>query len=142
MSGNGHLDPGVRLALVGTDGLLKGHRILVPLGESVVVGRSRSCDLSTRRSRTFMRASEEQQRRILADRSFLMVSRRHMQVTLHSEDSIEIRDLSKNGTFVDDRRIDRLVLSGLKDGGLPDGGVEIRLSRSETLSLRFAPPNQ
>ena len=138
MSGNGHPDPGVRLALIGTAGLLKGPRILVPLGESVVVGRSRGCDLSTRRSRTFMRASEEQHLRILADRSFLMVSRRHVQVTFHSEDSIEIRDLSKNGTFVDDHRIDRLLLSGLRAGGLTDGGVESRLSRSETLSLQLA----
>ena len=133
MSGNGHLDPGARLALIGTDGLLKGHRAFVPLGESAVVGRSRSCDLSTRRSRTFMRASEELQLQILADRSFLMVSRRHVQVTFHAEDRIEIRDLSKNGTFVDDRPIDRLLLTGLTDGG-----VEIRLSRSETLRLRLA----
>ncbi len=138
MSGNSHPDAGVRLELIGTDGLLKGHRIIVPLGESVVVGRSRGCDFSTRRSRAFHRASEETQRRILADRSFLMVSRRHMQVTFHSEDRIEIRDLSKNGTFVDDRRIDRLLLDGLTDGGLTDGGVEIRLSRSETFSLKLA----
>jgi pSer/pThr/pTyr-binding forkhead associated (FHA) protein len=129
--GNGHPEPDLHLELVGTEGLLKGHRLKVPLGESVVVGRSRSCDLSTRRSKAFLRATEEVQRRILADRAFLMVSRRHVQVTYHSADRIEIRDLSQNGTFVDDRRVDRAILSGVDDGG-----VEIRLSRSETLRLR------
>lgn len=131
MSGNGHPDPEFLLELIGTAGLLKGHRIHIPLGESVVVGRSRSCDLSTRRSKPFLRANEEAQRRILADRAFLMVSRRHVQVTCHAADRIEIRDLSKNGTFVNERRVDRAILDRLEDGG-----VEIRLSRSETFRLR------
>ena len=131
MSGNGHPDRDLLLELIGTDGLLKGHRIRIPLGESVVVGRSRSCTMSTRRSKTFLRASEEVQRRILADRTFLMVSRRHVQVTFHAKDNIEIRDLSKNGTFVNDRRVDRAILDGVDDGG-----VEIRLSRSETFRLK------
>ena len=131
MSGNGQPDPILHLDLVGTAGLLKGHRLRIPLGESVVVGRSRSCDMSTRRSRPFLRATEEVQRRILADRDFLMVSRRHVQVTFLAPDRIEIRDLSKNGTFVDDRRVDRAILSDIEGKG-----VEIRLSRSETFRLR------
>jgi len=131
VSGNGHPDQGALLELIGIEGLLKGHRIRIPLGASVVVGRSRSCDVSTRRSKTFLRATEDVQRRILADRAFLMVSRRHVQVTFHDEDRIEIRDLSKNGTFVNDRRVDRAILNG--DEGEE---VEIRLSRSETFRLR------
>ncbi len=131
MNGNGNHDQEQLLELIGINGLLKGHRLWIRLGESVVVGRSRSCDLSTRRSRTFLRATEKIQRRILADRSFLMVSRRHVQVTFHDEDRVEVRDLSKNGTFVNDRRVDRAILDG--DG---NEEVEIRLSRSETFRLR------
>jgi pSer/pThr/pTyr-binding forkhead associated (FHA) protein len=131
VSGHGHPDRDLLLELVGTEGLLKGHRLLIRLGESAVVGRSRGCDLSTRRSKAFLRANEETQRRILADKTFLMVSRRHVQITFHEEDRIEIRDLSKNGTFVNDRRVDRAVL----DGKL-DEDVELRLSRSEVFRLR------
>jgi pSer/pThr/pTyr-binding forkhead associated (FHA) protein len=129
MSGNGHPGDAHRLVLEGTDGLLAGHRIRIGRGASVVVGRSRACQLSTRRSRAFLTAPEEEQIRILSDRRFLKVSRRHVEISHLEDGRIEIRDLSKNGTFVNGNRINRVLLKELGDG------LEIRLAESEILNL-------
>ncbi|MCU0725009.1 MAG: FHA domain-containing protein [Planctomycetes bacterium] len=100
------------------------------LGQSIVVGRSRSCDVSTRKSKRFRKASEEEQRAILAARSFLRVSRQHVKITWISRETVEIEDLSRNGTFVDGGRVDRLNLP------LPGpDGVEIRLAEVEKFRL-------
>ena len=66
-----------RLQLTGTEGMLRNDSMVIRLGETVVVGRSRSCDFSTRRSKRFLSASEEEQKRILDERSFNKVSRHH-----------------------------------------------------------------
>jgi pSer/pThr/pTyr-binding forkhead associated (FHA) protein len=113
--------------------MLAGEQVLVPLGGSVVVGRSRSCDLSTRKSRAFRQASEAEQRVILAARDFLRVSRRHVRITWRSKTQVEIRDLSRNGTWVNGVRIDRLMLPPPAEDP-----VEIRLANTETLRLRRA----
>ncbi len=124
-------DVSLRLDLVGVDGLLAGEVVRIELGRSIVVGRSRKCDVSTRRSRTFLRASEEEQRAILASRSFLRVSRRHARITFLDEERVEIWDLSRNGTFVDGKRVDRRLIV-VADGR----DVEISLAGSERLLLR------
>jgi pSer/pThr/pTyr-binding forkhead associated (FHA) protein len=121
------------LVLHGETGMLAGEQVLVPLGGSVVVGRSRSCDLSTRKSRAFRQASEAEQRVILAARDFLRVSRRHVRITWRSKTQVEIRDLSRNGTWVNGVRIDRLMLPPPAEDP-----VEIRLANTETLRLRRA----
>lgn len=122
------------LTLAGTDGLLCYDRLDLNLGRSVVVGRSRGCDFSLRRSKTFLTSDEATQRRILADRSFLKVSRRHVRITFLAHDHVEIWNLSRNGTWVDGERIDRILLTRI-----PPEGVEIRLAGSETLILRRLP---
>lgn len=121
------------LSLSGVDGLLRYDRIDIPLGRSVIVGRSRRSDLSLRRSKQFRTADEKDQRKILADRAFLKVSRRHVRISYLAEGHIEIWNLSKNGTWVDEKRVDRILLTEL-----PEDGVTIRLAESETLRLTAA----
>lgn len=119
------------LTLAGTDGLLCYDRLDLTLGRSIVVGRSRGCDLSLRRSKTFLTSDEATQRRILADRAFLKVSRRHVRITFLARDHVEIWNLSRNGTWVNGERIDRILITRI-----PPEGVEIRLAGTETLVLR------
>jgi pSer/pThr/pTyr-binding forkhead associated (FHA) protein len=121
-----------RLQLTGTEGMLRNDSIIIRLGETVVVGRSRSCDFSTRRSKRFQTANEEEQRRILDERSFNKVSRHHARISFLAKGQVEVADLSRNGTFIDDERIlDRRLLRGLDKLG-----VELRLAESERMRLR------
>ena len=120
-----------RLQLTGVEGMLRNDTLVIRLGESVVVGRSRQCDFSTRHSKRFLTAPEEEQRRILDERSFNKVSRRHARIRFLAKGQVEIRDMSRNGTFVDGNRIDRILLKGM------DGmGVEICLADAERMRLR------
>jgi len=120
-----------RLQLKGVEGMLRNDTLVIRIGEVVVLGRSRQCDFSTRRSKRFLTAPEDEQRRILDDRAFNKVSRRHARISFLARGQVEIRDMSRNGTFVDGKRVDRLLLKGL------DGmGVEIRLADSERMRLR------
>lgn len=118
------------LVLEGTDGMLEGQGIRIAPGDAIVVGRSRSCDVSTRRSRRFLSSSEEEQRRILDDEDFLKVSRRHMEVRYIRRGRVEIRDLSRNGTFVNGRRIGTTFVDPTESGG-----VELRMATTETFRL-------
>jgi pSer/pThr/pTyr-binding forkhead associated (FHA) protein len=120
-----------RLQLAGTEGMLRNDQMVIRLGETITVGRSRSCDFSMRRSKRFLTAPEDEQKRILEDRLFNKVSRQHARISFLAKGQVEIRDLSRNGTFVDGTRVDRMQLKGM------DGlGVEIRLAESERLRLR------
>ena len=118
-----------RLRLEGVEGILAGESVPVELGQSVVVGRSRRCDLSARKSRRFRKADEAEQRALLEDRDFNRISRLHARVSYLAHDRVEIWDLSKNGTYVNGRRVDRILLDDLGDG------VEISLGRTEKLLL-------
>lgn len=123
-------DQSERLSLKGVDGLLQGEQIDIHVGQSVVVGRSRRCDLSLRRSKHFRLSNEAEQRQILAMKSFLKVSRRHVRISFLAKGKVEIWDLSRNGTFVNGKRVDRLLL-----GEFGDRIVNIRLAESEELAL-------
>lgn len=93
------------LRVVGRGGLLDGEtRILAP-GDTLVVGRSRSCDLSLRRARRFLR--DPGQLAILRSQPFRRVSRVHCEIAYLPDARVEIRDLSQNGTLVDGRRLAR-----------------------------------
>ena len=94
-----------RLEVRGRGGLLEGvHRSIEP-GGTLVVGRSRSCHLSLRRTRRFL-ASRDALERLQSD-PFRRVSRVHCEIAYLADSRVEIRDLSQNGTLVDGRRIDR-----------------------------------
>jgi pSer/pThr/pTyr-binding forkhead associated (FHA) protein len=129
-AGGDEYDSTHSIRLSGEEGLLGGEAVTIRLGESVLVGRSRECDLSTRRSRTFLDASEEEQRLILKNRTFLRVSRRHARISFLGLGHVEVWDLSRNGTYVDGKKVDRIFLD--VNGG---DGHEVRLADSERLRL-------
>ena len=122
-----------RLLIAGVEGMLTDEELAIAIGESVIIGRSRRCHLSMRRSRAFRLSDENEQRRILFDKTFLKVSRRHIRISWIAPDQVEIWDLSKNGTWVNDKRVDRIVV------GVEDRPVRIRMADTEHLVLARAP---
>jgi pSer/pThr/pTyr-binding forkhead associated (FHA) protein len=98
------------LLLVGQGGLVEGERVKVSLGESVVLGRSRLCDLSLKKSLRYLECDGADRRALRERLSFRAVSRRHCCITYLAPDLVEVVNLSPNGTFVDGHRVDPLVL--------------------------------
>jgi len=98
-----------KLLLTGMAGYCEGETFSVPEGGSAVVGRSRSCDFSLRKLRSWLEADEEERE---SAEEFKTVSRRHMKLEVIREgDDVKVRitDLSRNGTFVDEERISSVV---------------------------------
>jgi len=94
-----------RLLVVGHGGVLDGERRALLPGATLVVGRSRSCQLSLRRCRRFV--TSRRQHELLRSDEFQRVSRVHCEIAYLPDGRVEIRDLSRNGTWVNGRRLER-----------------------------------
>jgi len=119
-----------RLLVAGHGGVLAGERRALLPGSTLVVGRSRSCQLSLRRCRAFLRSPR--QRALLASPGFQRVSRVHCEIAYLHDGRVEIRDLSRNGTLVDGRRLTRplVIVPG-------DESIEVVLADPVHGSLRI-----
>ena len=98
--------------LVGVEGFVVGEEFQLEHGKSLIVGRSRSCDVSLRHCAKWLQLDPDERD---LEQDFKTVSRKHMRVTYYNVNSIEIEDLSSNGTFVDGKRIDRILISDIKE---------------------------
>mgnify|MGYP001177146324 CR=1 FL=1 len=98
--------------LEGIDGLVNGESFPLEYGQTVIVGRSRSCEISLRRCPKWLDLSPADREK---EKDLKTVSRKHVRVSFYNANSIEIEDLSSNGTFVDGKRIDRLLISDIKE---------------------------
>jgi len=98
--------------LVGTDGFVQGEEYLVPFGSTVIVGRSRGCEFSLRRCKSWLALDPEQRN---AEQDFQTVSRKHVRISYYDPGNIEIEDLSSNGTFLNGQRIRRIVITDLRE---------------------------
>ena len=113
--------------LVGLAGVVEGEEFPLEYGKAVTVGRSRSCDISLRNCKRWIELEESDG---IPDETAKTVSRKHLKITFHNADSIELEDLSSNGTFVDGNRIDRLVVTDIRDAAHEvqlGGGDKFRL---------------
>ena len=81
--------------LLGTAGMVDGECFMLDRGMDIVVGRSRSCDVSLRRTAAYLKTPPAQRD---GDHDFNTVSRRHLKVTI-TDNTVNIQDLSTNGTF-------------------------------------------
>jgi pSer/pThr/pTyr-binding forkhead associated (FHA) protein len=81
--------------LLGTAGLVDGECFLLERSMDIVVGRSRSCDVSLRRTAAYLKTPPTQRDN---DHDFNTVSRRHLKITI-TDSTASIQDLSTNGTF-------------------------------------------
>ena len=108
--------------LLGTSGFVVGECYVLPDGADVVVGRSRSCDISLRRAAAYLKAAPQSRD---DDHEFNTVSRRHLRLQLQAS-TLRINDLSTNGTFVDDQRLLREAPTTVVTGSrIRFGGVEV-----------------
>jgi hypothetical protein len=97
-------------ALVGIAGHFQGEIKPLEYGKTFVIGRSREADVSVRRTRRYRAQTPEQRDQ---DEVAQMISGKHFQLTLNNPQSIELRNLSVNGTRLDGRAIDSVVIDDI-----------------------------
>ncbi len=115
--------------LIGTAGFVDGEEYEVAVGSTMVIGRSRSCDISLQRCKAWLALDEDERD---AAQDFKTVSRKHARISYDDAESIEIEDLSSNGTFIDGDRIDRIVIDDLQERS-----HELLLGTRETFRLEW-----
>lgn len=119
-----------RLVLTGLEGVVEGERFDVDWGQTVVLGRSRTCDISLRRCPKFQALSPEVRD---TDKGLLTVSRRHARLSFPDRSTLLIEDLSANGTFVDGERVICCYLTDLRTKP-----HELRLGKRERMRVEVA----
>ena len=102
------------IVLRGVGGLAEGQQLKLAVGETIVVGRSRHCDWSLRRGPAFLKSDKDEREAIKADLLYSSVSRKHLRISYLAPDMLEIENLSGNGTLVDGRPVDKLVLTDVR----------------------------
>ena len=112
--------------LVGIGGYSKGEKYPLKYGKTLVVGRSRSADFSLRRLESYLSLPAEERD---ADDKFRTVSGRHFEITMYNLESIELKNLSPNGTLVDGNAVDATVFDDVSENThLIEIGMEEKLS--------------
>lgn len=99
------------LSVRGLGELAQGQKVKLCLGESIVVGRSRHCDWSLRRAPTYLKSDTNGRDQIRHDLAYNSVSRKHARLSYVAPDMVEIENLSGNGTLVDGKLVDKIVLT-------------------------------
>jgi pSer/pThr/pTyr-binding forkhead associated (FHA) protein len=94
--------------LVGISGHFKGEQCMLRYGRTIVVGRSRDSDFSLKRTQVYRMQTQEEHE---SDQSAQTVSARHFQVTMYNLRSIEIKNISPNGTQVDGKAVETVVIN-------------------------------
>jgi len=112
--------------LIGTAGIVQGESFVLSPGVAVVIGRSRSCDISLRRTAGYLKAAVDTRD---VDHDFNTVSRRHARVEIGGA-KVRIEDLSTNGTFVNGDH-----LSGTIEVDLGSGVCALRLGTRESFDI-------
>jgi hypothetical protein len=113
--------------LVGVSGHVAGEELSLEYGKKVVVGRSRSADWSLVRLKSWTSKSEAERE---ADDAFRTVSGKHFEITMFNLGSIELVNLSPNGTLLDGKPVSRATLTDV--ASTPH---EIRFGADEILRL-------
>jgi len=103
-----------RVVVEGRGTWFDGLRAVLEPGKIVVVGRSRSCDVSIRKSQHFRHQPGKDE--ILRSAEFNRVSRIHCELSLVGPRRVEVRDLSSNGTWVHGARVKGAVVVDLSGG--------------------------
>jgi len=73
----------------------------------VIVGRSRRCDI------VLDSANTNDFSILQTDLPYQTISRQHLKITFHNEMKVELEDLSANGTWVDNERMEHLYITDI-----------------------------
>jgi hypothetical protein len=118
------------LVLIGTAGLVAGERYLLAETADVVLGRSRSCDVSLRRCAGYLKspvATRDQ------DHDFNTVSRRHLRLQL-ADGKATFTDLSTNGCYINEEQLRQPLTVEVGSNVW-----SIRLGTRESVQLKIVP---
>jgi pSer/pThr/pTyr-binding forkhead associated (FHA) protein len=115
--------------LHGVEGFVQGEEYPLSFGATVVIGRSRGCDISLRRCKAWLELDPEERDE---QEDFKTVSRQHARISYTDAETIEIEDLSSNGTFLDGEKIDHIVIRDLRERSR-----ELLLGTREKLRLEW-----
>ena len=103
------------ITITGLGELAEGQNVTINLGESIVVGRSRHCEWSLRRTPSYLKMDETHRGAVQGSHAYNSVSRKHARISYVAPDMVEIRNLSSNGTLVDGRLVDKLILQDCRE---------------------------
>jgi len=103
------------VSLRGLGDLASGQQVKVNLGETITVGRSRHCDWSLRRAPSYLKSNGDGRDVIRHDLRYNSVSRKHAHIRYVAPDMVEIENLSGNGTLVDGKLVDKIVLTDCRE---------------------------
>ena len=96
--------------LVGISGHFIGEVYPLEYGKPLTVGRSRTADFSLRRT---LRYKNQDQAARDKDESAQTISSKHFQITMYNLRSIEIKNLSPNGTQLDGKPVETALISDI-----------------------------
>jgi pSer/pThr/pTyr-binding forkhead associated (FHA) protein len=116
--------------LIGTAGMVEGECFVLGEGVDLTIGRSRSCDVSLRKTSAYLKTPSQVRDN---DHDFNTVSRRHLRLHI-KEGTAALQDLSSNGTYCNG---EQLVQPRKVD--LKAGACSIRLGTRETFDLALMP---
>ncbi len=99
----------------GLGDLATGQQVKVSLGETITVGRSRHCDWSLRRAPSYLKSDDGGRDVIRHDLRYNSVSRKHAHISYVAPDMVEVQNLSGNGTLVDGKLVDKIMLTDCRE---------------------------
>ncbi|MFA5794404.1 MAG: FHA domain-containing protein [Candidatus Brocadiia bacterium] len=111
-----------RLILKGTKGLAQDETFYVNYGQIVNIGRAPYCEISYQ---DFKNYPKDESRDYT-----LNISREHLRISFYNTHSVQLKDLSSNGTFVNGRAIRKIFITDIVDKS-----YEIKLGTTETFLL-------
>ncbi|MFH1230547.1 MAG: FHA domain-containing protein [Planctomycetota bacterium] len=115
-----------RLILKGTNGITEGETSYINYGEVVTIGRGHECNISYRNFKKYPSDKSKNQ-------DTLAVSRKHLRISFYNTHSVELKDLSSNGTYLNGKPINkRLFIIHIATSETP---YEIKLGPTETFHL-------
>lgn len=116
--------------LIGTTGMVEGEIFVLTSGVDLILGRSRSCDISLRRAQGYLKTPALVRDN---DHDFNTVSRRHVRLQV-SSGTLTVNDLSSNGCFVNGEQI-----TGAHIVDLNEAKCTLRVGTRETFDVTLLP---
>ena len=115
-----------RLILKGINGIALGEVFHINYGEMATLGRGQECTISYRKFKKYPKNADK-------NKDLLSVSRKHLRITFYNSHSIELKDLSANGTYINGKPIiKRIFITDIDTTKTP---YEIKLGPNETFLL-------
>jgi pSer/pThr/pTyr-binding forkhead associated (FHA) protein len=115
-----------RVVLKGINGVASDETFYINYGEVVTIGRGHECDISYRKFKNYPQKESK-------DKDFLAVSRKHLRISFYNSHSVELKDLSANGSYLNGKPIRKRIF--ITHIGTTKTPYEIKLGPTEIFHL-------